>query len=58
LNGVSARRKSTTYTGQHNTEKSGHTSMTRAGFEATIPMFEMWKTVRALDLAATGTGCY
>jgi hypothetical protein len=54
LDGGSARHKSTTYTGQHNTEKRGHTSMPRAGFEPTILVFERLKTVRALDLAALG----
>jgi len=56
LDGGSTRRKATTYTGQRNTEKRGHTSMPRAGFEHTIPVFERSKTVRALDRAATGTG--
>jgi hypothetical protein len=44
------------HTGQHNTEKRGHTSMPRAGFDPTIPVFERPKTVRALDRAANGTG--
>jgi len=48
LDGGSARRKATTYTGQHNTEKCGHTSMPQAGFEPTIPVFEQLKTVRLL----------
>jgi len=56
LDGGSARRKATTYTGQHNTEKRGHTSMPRAGFEPMIPIFERSKTVRASDRAASGTG--
>jgi hypothetical protein len=56
LDGGSARRKASTYTGQHNKEKRGHTSMPRAGFEPTIPMFERPKTVRASDHAAIGTG--
>jgi hypothetical protein len=34
-----------THTGQHNTEKCGHTSMPRAGFEPTIPVFEWYKTI-------------
>jgi len=50
LDGGSARR-----TGQHNTEKRGHISMPRSGFEPIIPVFERWKTVRALDSATTGT---
>jgi hypothetical protein len=33
----SARRKASTYTGQHNTERRGKTSMPWAGFEPTIP---------------------
>jgi hypothetical protein len=57
MDGGSARRKATTYTGHHNTEKRGHTSMLRAGFEHMIPVFERSKTVRALDRAAIGTGC-
>jgi hypothetical protein len=36
LDGESARRKASTYTGQHNTEKRGHTSMPRVGFQLTI----------------------
>jgi hypothetical protein len=56
LEGGSARHKATTYAGQHNTQKRGHTIMPRAGFEHTIPMFEQSKTVRALDRAAIGTG--
>jgi hypothetical protein len=55
LDGGSARRKVTTYTGQHNTEKRGHTSMPRAGFEPTIPVFEWSNTVRALDRVAIRT---
>jgi len=55
LDGESARRKASTYTGQHNTEKCGHTSMPRAGFEPTIPVFERSKTVRASDDAVIGT---
>jgi len=39
LEGGLARPKATTYTGQHNTEKRGHTSMPRAGFEPMIPVF-------------------
>jgi len=52
----SARRKASTYTGQHNAENSGHKSVPGAGLEAAIPMFDWSKTVRALDRAATGTG--
>jgi len=52
----SARRKATTYTGQHNTEKGGHTSMPRAGFKLTISVFERLKSVRVIDRAATETG--
>jgi len=55
LDGGSARRKATTYTGQHNTEKRGHTSMPRAGFEPTITVFERSKSIRASDSAATRT---
>jgi hypothetical protein len=38
------------------THKGGHTSMHRAGFEPTIPVFERLKTARALDRAVIGTG--
>jgi hypothetical protein len=44
------------HTGQHNTEKRGHTSMPRVGFEPTIPVLERPKTVRAIDGMAIGTG--
>jgi len=54
LDGRSARRKASAYTGQHSTDKPGHTSMPRAGFEPAIPVFEWPKTVRALDGAASG----
>jgi len=33
------------YTGQHNSEKRGHTSMPLAGLKPTIPVFELWNTV-------------
>jgi hypothetical protein len=48
--------KDCTYTGQHNTEKRGHTSMPRMGFEPMIPVFERSKTVLASDRTAIGTG--
>jgi hypothetical protein len=51
-----SRCKATTSAGQHNTEKCGHTSMPRVGFEPTIPVFERLKTVRALDCAANWIG--
>jgi len=38
LDGGLARRKASTYTGQRNTEKRGHTSMHRGGFGPTIPV--------------------
>jgi hypothetical protein len=44
LDGGSACHKATTYTEQYNTEKRGHTSMPRAGFEPTISVFERLKT--------------
>jgi hypothetical protein len=44
---------STTYIGQHNTEKRRHISMPRVGFETTIPVL---KIVCALDGVAIGTG--
>jgi len=48
--------KASTYTGQHNIEKRGHTSMSLAEFEPTIPVFELSETVRKLDCAVTGVG--
>jgi hypothetical protein len=56
MDGGSVRRKTTTYTGQNNTEKRGHISTPRTVFEPTIQVFERSKTVRALDLAAIETG--
>jgi hypothetical protein len=56
LDGGSTRRKASTCTGQHKTEKHGHTSMSRVRFEPAIPVFERWKIVRASDRAAVGTG--
>jgi len=56
LDGGSAKRKASTYTGQHNTDKRRHTSMPRARFEPAIPDFERSKAVRALDRALIGTG--
>jgi hypothetical protein len=49
LAGGSVQRKASTYIGKHNTEKRGHTSMPRAGFEPVIPVFERSKTVLASD---------
>jgi len=54
LNGRSA----CTYTGQRNTEKRGHTSVPREGFETAIPVFERSNTARDLDSAATGASCF
>jgi hypothetical protein len=45
-----------TYAGQHNTEKCGHTSIPLVGFESMIPVFEWPKTVCASDHLAIGTG--
>jgi len=39
-----------------NTEKRGHTSIPRAGYEPMIPVFERPKTLRALVRAVSGTG--
>jgi hypothetical protein len=44
------------YTGQHNTEKSEHTSMPRVGFKPKIPVFEGQKTVRVSDRSVIGNG--
>jgi hypothetical protein len=54
VDGGSARRNAVTCTGQN---KQRQTSMPRVGFEPMIPGFEWAKTVHALDLAATVTGC-
>jgi hypothetical protein len=43
---------------QDNTEKRGHTSMPRAGFEHTIPVFVRSKAVLSLNRAAIGTGTF
>jgi len=48
--GKSARRRACAYT-----EKQGHTSMPRAEFEPMIPVFELSKSIRALDRVAIGT---
>jgi len=58
LDGGSAQRKATAYTGQHKKEKRGHTCEPRAGFEPAIPVFEWPKIVRASDRAAVGTGMH
>jgi len=52
LDGGSARRKVSTYTGQHNTVKRGHTFMPRVGFEPTMSVFVWYKTARASDSEA------
>jgi hypothetical protein len=49
LGGGSASRKAATYTQNKRRQKS----MSRVGFESTIPVFERAKTVHALDSAAT-----
>jgi len=41
---------------QHNIEKCRHTCVRPAGFGTTIAVFERWKTARALDREAIGTG--
>jgi len=56
LDGKSVRRKATTYTGRHDTEKRGHISMPRAGIEPKIPVFKLSKTVRTSDYAVFRTG--
>jgi hypothetical protein len=43
------------YAGQHNTEKRGHTSMSRVGFEPMIPVFKWLKTVHASECLVIGT---
>jgi hypothetical protein len=49
LEGGTAHRKASTYTRQRNTQNRGHTSMPRAVFEPTIPVF---------DRSATGADDY
>jgi hypothetical protein len=60
----SARRKASTYTGQHNTERRGQTSMPWAAFEPTIPATNrprptpqtarpLWPTVRNMAMYNT-----
>jgi len=41
---------------QRSTERRGHTSTPRVGFESRISVFERLKTIRTLDNAATGMG--
>jgi hypothetical protein len=43
-----------TYTGEHNTEKRGHTSMSREGFQPTTTVLERTKTTCVLHRVATG----
>jgi hypothetical protein len=38
-------------------DKRTQTSMRRVGFEPTIPVFELTKTVHPLDRVATVVGC-
>jgi hypothetical protein len=52
MDGGSARRKAATYTQNKRTQ----TSMPQVGFEPAIPVFELPKTVHALDQAATVIG--
>jgi len=56
LDGESAHRKASAYTGQHSAEKRGQISMPRAGFEPMILEFEWPNTKRSLDLANTEIG--
>jgi hypothetical protein len=44
------------HTGQHKQNKRTQTSMPQMGFENTIPVFEVTKTVHVLDRAATVIG--
>jgi hypothetical protein len=53
LDGDSARRKATNYTGQQTQNKLRQTTMPWVGFEPIIPTFERAKTFHALDRAAT-----
>jgi hypothetical protein len=53
LDGGSATRKAAIYTGENKTHTHIHRSMSRVGFESTIPVFERAKTVHASDCAAT-----
>jgi len=57
-----AQHKASTYTGQHNTEKRGQTSMPGVGYKTTIPVFKQMKTVHASDHAAwpinVNVSCY
>jgi hypothetical protein len=52
----STHHKVSTNKGLHNTEKRGHGFIRQAGFEPTIPMFELSKTIPALDREAIRTG--
>jgi hypothetical protein len=56
MDGGSARCKASTYTGQHNTEKTWTHIHALSRIRTYNPMFEQPKTVRALDCVAIGTG--
>jgi hypothetical protein len=58
MEGGSACRKAAIYTGQHNTEKRGYTSMSRMGFEPMMAVFERAEAVRTADRAATVIGFF
>jgi hypothetical protein len=53
LGGGSAHRKAVTYTQNNKQNKRAQTSMTRVGFEPTIPVFERSKTIHVSDRATT-----
>jgi hypothetical protein len=59
LSGESARRKAATYT-QNSTKqnKRRKTSIPGLGFEPTTPVFELAKTVQALERAAAVLGLF
>jgi hypothetical protein len=56
MDGLSARLKAATYTGQHKQRKSGEAFMLWELFEPTIAVFERAKILHALDRTYTVNG--
>jgi hypothetical protein len=50
LDGGLGRRKAATYTEQHKQRKGNRTSMSRVGFQPTVPVFEGAKTFLAIEV--------
>jgi hypothetical protein len=54
----SAHRKASTYTGRHNTEKRGHTSIISSGIRTHEPTVRAVQIILTLDREATEGGAY